>query len=594
MDQAATPHVSDYATAATPDERHTALPRVWPAVLIVAAFWAWRWYLGVSDQTLLHLFLGILAGTSLLALVFLVWWSLDRRGRRRQRLVPILAFVCLGVIAGFVSRKTLGPMSLFLVAVPWVFTAWALWALVSRRFDPATRRTGLLVAIALAWGVCSLLRMNGLSGQGKMEVSWRWSQTAEDRYLAARTSVKKAQPSSSTMPVAARVEDWSEFRGPARDGVVRGVRIGTDWNANPPRLVWRDRVGPGWSSIIVVGNRLYTQEQRGEAEAVVCRDAASGQEIWAHEDPQRFAEAVSGAGPRATPTFANGRIYTMGAAGRVNCLDAATGERKWSADAANDVGMKAHIWGMSGSPLVTRGLVIVYAGGGGDNALLAYNADSGQAAWRSRAGKISYSSPQLATLGGEELVLMWSDAGLTAHDPATGTIRFDGVGVGNEKTTRCVQPRVLGASQVLLGSEGDLGVSLVDLPRDGGTWRPQPRWSFPAFRGMFNDVVVVGDYIYGLDGGGAACIGLNDGKRRWRKGRYGTGQVLLLADQSLMLILSDSGEVALVVAKPDGYQELGRFQAIEGKTWNHPTIVHGRLYVRNGEEIACYELPPAK
>ena len=149
-------------------------------------------------------------------------------------------------------------------------------------------------------------------------------------------------------------------------------------------------------------------------------------------------------------------------------------------------------------------------------------------------------------------------------------------------------------TQVLLGSEGDLGVSLVELPRDGSTWRSQQRWSFPAFRGMFNDVVVVGNYVYGLDGGAAGCIGLDDGKRCWRKGRYGAGQVLLLADQSLLLIACETGEVALVAAKPDGHQELGRFQAIDGKTWNHPAIAGGRLYVRNGEEIACYELPPAK
>jgi outer membrane protein assembly factor BamB len=396
------------------------------------------------------------------------------------------------------------------------------------------------------------------------------------------------------MPASLSPDDWPEFRGPGRDGVVRGVRIGTDWNANPPKLLWRDRVGPAWSSMIVVGNRLYTQEQRGQSEAVVCRDAGTGGELWAHEDAIRFYEDLSGAGPRATPTYANGRVYTVSATGTVNCLDAATGEKKWSRDAGNAEGRKAHVWAMCGSPLVARGLVIVYAGGGADNALLAYSADSGEPAWHTAAGKISYASPQLATLGGEELVLMWSDAGLTAHDPATGAKRFDGVAVGSDRTTRCIQPRVLSPTQVLLSSEGDIGLSLWDVPRDGSTWRPQQRWSATNYRGMFNDVVVSGDCIYGLDGGAAACYGLADGKRKWRKGRYGTGQVLLLADQSLLLILCDSGEVALVAAKPDGHQEFGRFQAIEGKTWNHPVIAKGRLYVRNGEEIACYELPPAK
>src|SRR5262249_29600164 len=180
-----------------------------------------------------------------------------------------------------------------------------------------------------------------------------------------------------------------------------GITIATDWDTIPPRLLWRQRVGPAWSSVIVVDGRLYTQEQRGEQEAVVCYEAQTGRELWAHGDAARFWESVSGAGPRATPTFADGRIYALGGTGILNCLDAATGERHWSHDIAADAGTRPPQWGFSGSPLVTDGLVIVFAGGDGDKNLLAYRADTGKPAWAAPARGTSYSSPQLVTLAGQ-------------------------------------------------------------------------------------------------------------------------------------------------------------------------------------------------
>src|SRR5207249_3504980 len=137
--------------------------------------------------------------------------------------------------------------------------------------------------------------------------------------------------------------------------------------------------------------RVYTQEQRGELEAVVCRDAVSGGEIWGHLDGPRFTEAMAGAGPRATPTFAGGRIYAMTARGLLLCLDASSGEKVWQRDVAAESGAPLPIWGFCASPLVNRGHVIVFAGGE-TKGVLAYDAQSGAPAWTSPAGKVSYSS----------------------------------------------------------------------------------------------------------------------------------------------------------------------------------------------------------
>src|SRR5262249_48699848 len=152
--------------------------------------------------------------------------------------------------------------------------------------------------------------------------------------------------------------DWPEFRGPNRDGRRADVRISTDWGEHPPRQLWRHRVGPGWSSMAVIGDRLYTQEQRGQDEVVVCYNAQTGKELWAHADPARFDEVVSGAGPRATPTFHQGNIYALGGSGWLNCLDAATGKVQWTHDVAEDAGAKVPTWGFAGSPLVVGDLVL--------------------------------------------------------------------------------------------------------------------------------------------------------------------------------------------------------------------------------------------
>jgi outer membrane protein assembly factor BamB len=374
--------------------------------------------------------------------------------------------------------------------------------------------------------------------------------------------------------------------------VVTGVRIGTDWSARPPRELWRQRVGPGWSSVAVAGGRLFTQEQRGDNEAVVCYDAATGAEVWSHEDPGRFWEVVSEAGPRATPTIADGRIYAFGANGLLNCLDAATGTRLWSHDVAAEAGAKVPQWGFSCSPLVTEGVAIVFASGAGDKGLVAFRADTGAPAWTASAGQTSYGSPQPAVLAGRPQVLFFSAEGLYAVDPATGAPlwQFPGATPG---APRSLQPHPLGPSQVLISSEGDVGLVLLDVAHDQGSgWTVTQRWASKSLQPSFNDLVVHDGHAYGFDGALFGCADLRTGKRCWKEGRYGHGQMLLLAEQGLLLVVTEkAGEVVLLAADPAKSVELGRFKAVSGKTWNHPVVAHGRLYVRNGEEMACFELP---
>src|SRR5262249_7954277 len=349
-----------------------------------------------------------------------------------------------------------------------------------------------------------------------------------------------------------------------------------------------------WSSVVIVGDRLFTQEQLGQKEAVVCLDLANGKTLWSHQDAARHEDVQGGAGPRATPTFADGRIYSLGATGILNCLDAESGEPKWFRELVADAETKIPMWGFASSPLVVADLVVVFAGndrGENEKTLQAYHKDSGKLAWSARAGQRSYSSPQLATVGGEPQVLFVSERGLLAFDPSKGTLLWEhSTPPGNPGVPRAVQPRPAETNGILFDAGPDLGTALVKVAHSQGSWHPTERWMSRQLKPSFNDFVVHDNALYGFDGRVFTCVDLTTGRRLWKDGRYGSGQVLLLGDQSLLAVVTDDGEIVLVAADPNEHKELGRFKAIKGKTWNHPVIAHGRLYVRNAEEIACYQL----
>jgi outer membrane protein assembly factor BamB len=426
--------------------------------------------------------------------------------------------------------------------------------------------------------------------------AYRWSPTMEDRFLDGRSSRMEARavvaPSADLLLL--KPGDWPGFRGQARDSRVAGIRIATAWKEQPPRQVWRRPVGPGWSSFAVIGNRLYTQEQRGPDEVVVCYDADSGTELWVHKDSARFSENVSGPGPRATPTFHDGKIYTMGAKGLLNCLDAATGQFKWSRDVMKESDAKLPPWGFASSPLVSQGIVTVFGGDPAGKVVLAYDATTGKPAWQAGKGAKdyhSYCSLQPARLAGVEQLVISTAAGLMAFHPTRGDVLWQ-YDWPEEMVARIVQPTIVGDSDVLIGTGFGMGTRRVHLKRDGDKWTTEEVWSTKAFKPYFNDQVVSGDHAYGFDSTFFACLGLADGKVKWKERGYGGGQVLLLADQDLLLVLSESGKVALVEASPEKLKEVASFQALEGKTWNHPVIAHGKLFVRNGETMACYQLAP--
>jgi outer membrane protein assembly factor BamB len=567
--------------------------RLWPAVVLVALFWA---AFGVADALEKPYFIGFIysmAAAAVLVLLFSIWWWFSRRIPLGDRALTVLLVVGLGIGVVPLCHKSVW-FALPTLGLPVALTVLTGWLLLVRWTGFIWKRWGLLVVLALSWGSFALIRVDGVDADLRAETKWRWTPTAEERFLAAKArEAETASPRSgpaSQEPLVLTAGDWPAFRGPDRDGVIPGIMIATDWRATPPQLLWRRSVGPAWSSVIVIGDRLFTQEQRGEQETVVCYEASTGKEVWVHADAVRFEGPPAGAGPRATPTFADGRLFTLGGTGILNCLDAATGARFWSHDVTADAPAKPPMWGYSSSPLVVDDQVIVFAGGEGDRNLLAYRADSGAPTWAAPASHDTYSSPQLATVGGQRQCLLLGDQGLTAVDPATGKVLWQH-GWVQAGAPRSVQAHVLGTSQVVAGTLSGPGVGLVHVTSEGDQWKVAEVWSTLQMKPEFPDFVVHGGYAYGFDGAILCCLDLATGKRRWKEGRYGRGQVMLLPEQALLLVTSEKGEVLLVAADPERHQELGRFRALAEKTWNHPVVARGRLYVRNAEEMACFALP---
>jgi outer membrane protein assembly factor BamB len=575
-------------------------PRLWPGAIILILQWfiilVPGWIAPVTMAQFYGWFLGPLVGTAGL----MVWWLFASRLRWADRLLCLLAFVAVGAVTfpfwheSWRDEQTYGIFGLVMYALPLVTTTWVLWLVITPFLRWRVRRAGLLLLFVLTWGVFLLVRNQGVYGSFSADFQYRWSLTDEEQLLADIAAGKlggsPAQGASAAGPNELQPGDWPGFRGPNRDGRLTGVRIATDWEAHAPQEVWRHRIGPGWGSFAVVGTRLFTQEQRGAEEVVVCYDAESGKEIWAHSDDARFSEMMAGPGPRATPTFHEGKVYTLGARGKLNCLEAATGRVVWSQDIKEDSGAEVPQWGFAASPLVAQGMVIVFAGGPDDKSVLAYQAASGKLAWSAGKGQFSYCSLHPAQLDGVEQALIATGQGLTAFDPEGGKVLWEYSWPLQEGMARVVQPTLVGGSEILIGTGFGIGSRKIRVHHEENRWTTKELWTSRAFKPYYNDQVVHAGHVYGFDNNFLTCVSLADGKSKWRARGYGNGQVLLLADQDLLLVLTEKGEVALVEARPDGHKETARFQAIEGKTWNHPVVARGKLFVRNGAEAACYEL----
>jgi len=511
----------------------------------------------------------------------LTWWLKDASLGRATKLCG--AGMAL-VAALFLGLGTTYPATI--VAILWgipvcmggAFLVFTLWR------GRAGRNAAVGLAFLILLSPWPLVRSSGASGQMMPDLFWVWNSPATD--LSSDTEEPLA--ADLVVPRVASAADWPGFRGAHRDGVVaHAAGLHLDWQARSPAECWRRPVGRGWSSFAVVGELACTQDQVGESERTICLEAQTGRTVWVHSEDTRFNETAGGPGPRSTPLIHDGKVYSLGASGGLNCLDAKTGTRLWSADLTAGSGTTPP-WGFAGSLAVHDELVFASPAGVGGVRLAAFDRHSGRQVWRAEGEYSGYSSAQVVELDGVTQVLLLDGGGLVAFSPLTGEELWQYE--WPTKLLRAAQPHVDSDGYVIIGMGYGRGTRSLRITRTQTAWSVEERWATSRFKPKFNDFVVRDGYLFGLDEGILVALDTATGERLWKGGRYGYGQLLLVGET--LLILTEKGDIVLVEASPTAHHELVRLPALTGKSWNHPAIARGRLFVRNGSEAVCFDLRP--
>lgn len=447
-------------------------------------------------------------------------------------------------------------------------------------------RIGTLVAIV---AVC-VAAIEKITFTGDMAPTFHWRWLRDHARTLEQHRQAQGQAAAPIAIEAEKATDYPEYRNRKRDGIVTGPPLRRDWKANPPKELWRQPVGSGYAGMVVQGNIAVTIEQRRGEEVVAAYNTATGLELWTNVHPARFSESLGGEGPRATPTISDGKVYSLGATGHLVCLDLTTGKSSWSAEILE--GNKNLEWAMAGSPLVYDNFVVVNPGAQlpefKGKALVAYDKTTGKVAWTSGDTQAGYSSPQLATLGGRRQILLLDGERMAGFDAKDGKELwsfpfppFNGINVA--------QPLVLEGDRVFITSGYNIGCAMLKVAEKDGSWSATEVWRNKNMRCKFASPVLYKGHIYGLDEGILCCLDPETGKRVWRDGRYGHGQILLQDD--VILVMAETGKLALVQATPEAFRELGSIQVFnESKTWNHHALSNGKAYLRNHVEMAAFDL----
>ena len=456
------------------------------------------------------------------------------------------------------------------------------WTFLSR----APKQLRLAVTFGLVGAAvigAALFRLRGMTGDMLPIIEFRWTRSAAPSSPAStpiRTETSGRQYERAT-------NSFPQFLGPDRNGVLPGPSLETNWRAHPPELVWRKPVGAAWSGFAIAGNIGLTQEQRDGNECVTALDLTTGEPLWSHSDHARYSTTIAGEGPRATPTVVGNRVFAFGATGLLNCLDLVTGKLLWSHDVVAESRAKVMAWGCASSPLVVDDLVVVHGGEGAGRSLFAYRIEDGKPVWVGGHSDASYASPVLATLAGSPQVLAFNDGTVSGHDPATGTTLWErSWGNGN---VVCASPVMVSSNRVLFSSGYGVGAELLEISQSSpGKFSAKQIWKSIRMKAKFANLVVHDGFLYGLDDGIFTCVDLRDGSQRWKEGRYGHGQGLLVGD--LYLLMAESGELVLLRPTPEAPNELARHRVFDSKTWNPIALSGDLLLVRNDREAACLRL----
>ncbi|MCA9177938.1 MAG: PQQ-binding-like beta-propeller repeat protein [Planctomycetales bacterium] len=439
---------------------------------------------------------------------------------------------------------------------------------------------------------------------GDLLPSFRFFWQASGKETPPATEV--ASPSQGIDLKTTSATDFAQYLGPDRNGVLPGAALEPDWEQHPPRQLWRQPIGAGWSGFVVVNGYAVTMEQREDQEWVSCYVVESGELVWTHVVAARHDTLMGGLGPRSTPAIDDGRVYALGATGQFRCLDGATGELLWDKDLLEEFGVAAGsdgqevAWGRSNSPLVVGGQVVIPGGGpssGPWTSLVAFDKRTGKRLWTGGDDQISYSSPVVYSIQGVDQIVSVNEKTVSGHALDTGdklwSLPWKGSTSGPANTS---QPMRIDDGRLLVSKGYNMGGAEILLRRSGDQWQAEFGWqSGKVLRTKLTNTLIKDGYAYALNDGVLQCVDLANGERIWKGDRLRHGQPLLVGDH--LLVMSEGGDLHLYDASPSSESAKPRSvlkDAISGTAWNTLCLTGRRLLVRTNKEAACYELPMRK
>lgn len=415
--------------------------------------------------------------------------------------------------------------------------------------------------------------------------------------LAIRSTVQAAvfvvSIAASTTP--ARSADWPQWRGPARDGHAPAA-AGVDWTA-APRKVWSVRVGAGHSGPVVAANRVVQHVHSGGREVVIGLDLATGREVWRDSYAVTFTQkaeaAAHGVGPYATPTIAEGRVFTFGVSEILSAYDVATGKLLWRRDWSKEFGEPHPLYGASSPPLVDRQNVIAYVGGPGNGALVAHDVKTGAIRWRHAGEGPGYGAPVAGSIGGVRQIVTLTQNQLIGVDAQSGARLWKHpFPVGYDVTA--VTP-VLDGDNILL-SAYDIDLQAIAIRKDGATWSAAVAWKLRQPTYMSSAVVADGR-AYGLTHlrrGQLFAVDAKTGKTVWTS-EPGVGEyAVLTAAGDKLLAITTEGDLR-VVERGDAYRAVAKHTLAEGPIWAPPAVLDGgRLLVKDATTLTLWSFGEAR
>lgn len=403
-------------------------------------------------------------------------------------------------------------------------------------------------------------------------------------------------------------EDWTQYRGNAGDGVSH-ERVLASWPTEGPKRLWTAKTQAGFSSIVTGGGKLFTIIGRPEdgklREVCVAMDAQTGQELWSTitglakytGGGDTGAEGNNGGdGPRSTPALNGDKVYVYSAQMVLSCLDSATGKIVWNKDIVQEFGGKNIGWESAMSPVVDGNLVFV-AGGGAGQSMLAFDKTSAAVVWKTGDEHMTHATPVVTSIEGVRQVIFLMQSGLVSLEAGSGKPLWR-YAFPYRVATGCSP--VVWSNEVFCTAGYDVGGAACQVSRSGDAFAVQELWRIKgnaAVASLWSTPVCKDGYLYGMMSfkkfatGPLKCVELKTGEVKWEQPGFGAGNVILSGNH--LVALSDDGQVVVVEANPERYQELARTRAIGGKCWSTPALSNGRLYVRSTKESACFELPLA-